>query len=139
MRQTGQTTGIPNGPIADSSLPTNSLSRQQPHSALPRVPSVSQPEVHSACFENPLSSGPFPARYVLSGSSKPLGCTDTNLVGNNYLTRSGNNGNVPYLQQNTFTLPHNCTNLTSRTEEPWRKQLSNSTQVKERLAALLVT
>ncbi|XP_069429675.1 lysine-specific demethylase 6A-like isoform X1 [Ovis canadensis] len=128
MRQTGQTTGIPNGPIADSSLPTNSLSSQQPHSALPRVPSVSQPEVHSACFENPLSSGPFPARYVLSGSSKPLGSTDTNLVGNNYLTRSGNNGNVPYLQQNTFTLPHNCTNLTSRTEEPWRRKLSNSTQ-----------
>ncbi|XP_055284587.1 histone demethylase UTY-like isoform X8 [Moschus berezovskii] len=31
-------------------------------------------------------------------------------------------------QQNTFTLPHNCTNLTSSTEEPWRKQLSNSTQ-----------
>ncbi|MXQ95131.1 hypothetical protein E5288_WYG018541 [Bos mutus] len=128
MRQTGQTTGIPNGPIADSSLPTNSLSSQQPHSAVPRVSSVSQPEVHSACFENPLSSGPFPARYILSGTSKPLGCTDTNLVGNNYLTRSGNNGNVPYLQQNTFTLPHNCTNLTSSTEEPWRKQLSNSTQ-----------
>ncbi|KAB0372133.1 hypothetical protein FD755_015925, partial [Muntiacus reevesi] len=115
MRQTGQTTGIPNGPI-------------QPHSALPRVPSVSQPEVHSACFENLLSSGPFSARYILSGISKPLGCTDTNLVGNNYLTRSGNNGNVPYLQHNTFTLPHNCTNLTSSTEEPWRKQLSNSTQ-----------
>ncbi|XP_055284585.1 lysine-specific demethylase 6A-like isoform X7 [Moschus berezovskii] len=128
MRQTGQTTGIPNGPIADSSLPTNSLSSQQPHSALSRVPSVSQPEVHSACFENPLSSGPFPARCILSGTSKPLGCTDTNLVGSNYLTRSGSNGNVPYLQQNTFTLPHNCTNLTSSTEEPWRKQLSNSTQ-----------
>ena len=139
MRQTGQTTGIPNGPIADSSLPTNSLSSQQPHSAVPRVSSVSQPEEHSACFENPLSSGPFTARYILSGTSKPLGCTDTNLVGNNYLTRSGNNGNVPYLQQNTFTLPHNCTNLTSSTEEPWRKQLSNSTQVKERLAALLFT
>ncbi|KAM7041376.1 lysine-specific demethylase 6A-like isoform 10-T10 [Molossus nigricans] len=32
-------------------------------------------------------------------------------------------------QQNTLTLPHNCTNLTSSTEEPWRKQLYNSTQV----------
>ncbi|XP_020936641.1 lysine-specific demethylase 6A-like isoform X4 [Sus scrofa] len=31
-------------------------------------------------------------------------------------------------QLNTLTLPHNCTNLTSRTEEPWRKQLSHSTQ-----------
>ncbi|KAM9576299.1 lysine-specific demethylase 6A-like isoform 15-T16 [Trichechus inunguis] len=31
-------------------------------------------------------------------------------------------------QQNTLTLPHNRTNLTSSTEEPWRKQLSNSTQ-----------
>ncbi|XP_035581794.1 lysine-specific demethylase 6A-like isoform X8 [Zalophus californianus] len=31
-------------------------------------------------------------------------------------------------QQNILTLPHNCTNLTSSTEEPWRKQLSNSTQ-----------
>ena len=94
--------------------------------------------MHAACFENLLSSGPFSVCYILSGISKPLGCTDTNLVGNNYLTQSGNNGNVPYLQQNTFTLPHNCTNLTSSTEEPWRKQLSNSTQVKERLAALLV-
>ncbi|XP_047392052.1 lysine-specific demethylase 6A isoform X5 [Sciurus carolinensis] len=31
-------------------------------------------------------------------------------------------------RQNTFTLPHNCTNLTSITGEPWRKQLSNSAQ-----------
>ncbi|XP_026345563.1 lysine-specific demethylase 6A-like isoform X8 [Ursus arctos] len=31
-------------------------------------------------------------------------------------------------QPNILTLPHNCTNLTSSTEEPWRKQLSNSTQ-----------
>ncbi|XP_045395014.1 histone demethylase UTY isoform X3 [Lemur catta] len=33
-----------------------------------------------------------------------------------------------FAQQNTLTLPHNHTNLTSSTEEPWRKQLSNSAQ-----------
>lgn len=98
---------------------------------LPRVPSVSQLEV-------PLSSGPFSAGDTPCGTSKTLGSTDTILVGDNYITGSGSNGNVPYLQQNTLTLPHNCTNLTSSTEEPWRKQLSNSTQVKERLAALFV-
>ncbi|XP_071076518.1 lysine-specific demethylase 6A-like isoform X3 [Desmodus rotundus] len=32
-------------------------------------------------------------------------------------------------QQNTLTQPRNCTKLTSSAEEPWRKQLSNSTQV----------
>uniref|UniRef100_A0A8C4PP00 [histone H3]-trimethyl-L-lysine(27) demethylase n=1 Tax=Equus asinus TaxID=9793 RepID=A0A8C4PP00_EQUAS len=128
MRQTGQTAGIPNGPIADSSLPTNSISSQQPHSALPRVPSVSQPEVHSACFEKPLASGNFSAGYAPCSISKMLGSTDSILVGNNYITGSGSNGNVPYLQQNTLTLPHNCTNLTSSAEEPWRKQLTNSAQ-----------
>ncbi|XP_033706251.1 lysine-specific demethylase 6A-like isoform X3 [Tursiops truncatus] len=88
---------------------------------LPRVPSVSQLEV-------PLSSGPSSAGDTPCGTSKTLGSTDTILVGDNYITGSGSNGNVPYLQQNTLTLPHNCTNLTSSTEEPWRKQLSNSTQ-----------
>ncbi|XP_067580954.1 lysine-specific demethylase 6A-like isoform X3 [Pseudorca crassidens] len=88
---------------------------------LPRVPSVSQLEV-------PLSSGPFSAGNTPCGTSKTLGSTDTILVGDNYITGRGSNGNVPYLQQNTLTLPHNCTNLTSSTEEPWRKQLSNSTQ-----------
>ncbi|CAO2617890.1 Histone demethylase UTY [Lemmus lemmus] len=39
---------------------------------------------------------------------------------------NGNNGNVPYLQQNTLILPHNCTNVT--TGGPWRKQPSNSAQ-----------
>jgi len=128
MGQTGQTTGIPNGPIANSSLPTNFIFSQQPHSPLPREPSVSQPEVRSACFEKPLSNGPFAGGYAPFGTSKSLGSTDTILVGKNYVTGSGSNGNVPYLQQNILTLPHNCTNLTSSTEEPWRKQLSNSTQ-----------
>ncbi|XP_059944201.1 lysine-specific demethylase 6A-like isoform X1 [Mesoplodon densirostris] len=104
MRQTGQTT------------------------VLPRVPSVSQLEVRSACFEKPLSSGPFSAGDTPCGTSKMLGSTDTILVGDNYITGSGSNGNVPYLPQNTLTLPHNCKNLSSSTEEPWRKQLSNSTQ-----------
>ncbi|XP_022347409.1 lysine-specific demethylase 6A-like isoform X11 [Enhydra lutris kenyoni] len=124
--QTGQTTGIPNGPVANSSLPTNFS--QQPHSSLPRESSVSHPEVRSACFEKPLSSGPFTGGCAPFGTSKSLGNTDITLVGNNYVTGSGSNGNVPYLQQNILTLPHNCTNLTSSTEEPWRKQLSNSTQ-----------
>nr|XP_021545946.1 lysine-specific demethylase 6A-like isoform X1 [Neomonachus schauinslandi] len=128
MQQVRQTTGIPNGPIANSSLPTNFIFSQQPHSPLPREPSVSQPEVRSACFEKPLSSGPFAGGYAPFGTSKSLGSTDTILVGKNYVTGSGSNGNVPYLQQNILTLPHNCTNLTSSTEEPWRKQLSNSTQ-----------
>uniref|UniRef100_A0A8D2JTC5 [histone H3]-trimethyl-L-lysine(27) demethylase n=1 Tax=Sciurus vulgaris TaxID=55149 RepID=A0A8D2JTC5_SCIVU len=132
MRQTGvaqvQTTGIPNGPISDSSLRTNSISSQQPHAALTRAPSISQPGVRPACLEKPLSNGPFSAGYVPFGTSETLGNTDTILVGNNSITGSGSNGNVPYLQQNTFTLPHNCTNLTSITGEPWRKQLSNSAQ-----------
>uniref|UniRef100_A0A8C6AF66 [histone H3]-trimethyl-L-lysine(27) demethylase n=1 Tax=Marmota marmota marmota TaxID=9994 RepID=A0A8C6AF66_MARMA len=132
MRQTGvaqvQTTGIPNGPISDSSLRTNSISSQQPHAALTRAPSISQPGVRPACLEKPLSNGPFSAGYVPFGTSETLGNTDTILVGNNYIKGSGSNGNVPYLQQNTFTLPHNCTNLTSITGEPWRKQLSNSAQ-----------
>ncbi|KAG8511337.1 Lysine-specific demethylase 6A, partial [Galemys pyrenaicus] len=128
MRQTGHATGIPNGSITHTSLPTNSVSSQDSHSTLPRVPSVSQPEVHPACFEKPLSTGPFSAGYAPCGTSKTLGSTDIILVGNNYITDIGSNGNVPYLQQNTLTLPHNCINLTSSTEEPWRKQLSNSTQ-----------
>lgn len=131
MGQTGQTTGIPNGPIANSSLPTNFISSQQPHSTLPREPSVSQPEVRSACFEKPLASGPFAGGCAPFGTSKSLESTDIILVGNNYVTGNGSNGNVPYLQPNILTLPHNCTNLTSSTEEPWRKQLSNSTQVKD--------
>ncbi|XP_066105026.1 LOW QUALITY PROTEIN: lysine-specific demethylase 6A-like [Saccopteryx bilineata] len=128
MRQTGQTTGIPNGPITDSTLPTNSISNQQPYSPLPQVSNVSQLEDHSACFEKPLSNGPFSAGYAPCGTQKTLGSADTILVGNNYVTGSESNGNVPYLQQNTLSLPHNCTNLSSSTEEPWTKQLSNSTQ-----------
>ncbi|XP_022347411.1 lysine-specific demethylase 6A-like isoform X13 [Enhydra lutris kenyoni] len=126
QRAHSRTTGIPNGPVANSSLPTNFS--QQPHSSLPRESSVSHPEVRSACFEKPLSSGPFTGGCAPFGTSKSLGNTDITLVGNNYVTGSGSNGNVPYLQQNILTLPHNCTNLTSSTEEPWRKQLSNSTQ-----------
>lgn len=54
---------------------------------------------------------------------------------NTYFMGNGNNGNVPYLQKNTLILPHNCTNMT--TGGPWRKQPSNSAQVKEGLAVLL--
>lgn len=141
MRQTGvaqvRSTGIPNGPTADSSLPTNSVSGQQPQLALTRVPSVSQPGVRPACPGQPLANGPFSTGHVPCSTSRTLGSTDTILIGNNHITGSGSNGNVPYLQRNALTLPHNRTNLTSSAEEPWKNQLSNSTQVIEGLAALL--
>ncbi|XP_048192692.1 lysine-specific demethylase 6A isoform X7 [Perognathus longimembris pacificus] len=130
MRQTGvaqvRPTGIPNGPTADSSLPTNSVSGQQPQLALTRMPSVSQPGVR--CPGQPLVNGPFSTGHVPCSTSRTLGSTDTILIGNNHVTGSGSNGNVPYLQRNALTLPHNRTNLTSSAEEPWKNQLSNSTQ-----------
>ncbi|XP_032114452.1 lysine-specific demethylase 6A isoform X8 [Sapajus apella] len=132
MRPTGvaqvRSTGIPNGPTADSSLPTNSVSGQQPQLALTRVPSVSQPGVRPACPGQPLANGPFSAGHVPCSTSRTLGSTDSILIGNNHVTGSGSNGNVPYLQRNALTLPHNRTNLTSSAEEPWKNQLSNSTQ-----------
>ncbi|XP_017652912.1 lysine-specific demethylase 6A isoform X9 [Nannospalax galili] len=132
MRQTGvaqvRPTGIPNGPTADSSLPTNSVSGQQAQLALTRMPSVSQPGVRPACPGQPLANGPFSAGHIPCSPSRTLGSTDTILIGNNHITGSGSNGNVPYLQRNAPTLPHNRTNLTSSAEEPWKNQLSNSTQ-----------
>nr|XP_004665828.1 lysine-specific demethylase 6A isoform X4 [Jaculus jaculus] len=132
MRQTGvaqvRPTGIPNGPAADSSLPTNSVSGQQPQLALTRMPSVSQPGVRPACPGQPLANGPFSAGHVPCSTPRTLGSTDTILIGNNHITGNGSNGNVPYLQRNALTLPHNRTNLTSSAEEPWKNQLSNSTQ-----------
>ncbi|XP_031199768.1 lysine-specific demethylase 6A isoform X8 [Mastomys coucha] len=132
MRQTGvaqvRPTGIPNGPTVDSSLPTNSVSGQQPQLPLTRMPSVSQPGVHPACSRQASANGPFSADHVPCNTSRTLGSTDTILIGNNHVTESGSNGNVPYLQRNAPTLPHNRTNLTSSTEEPWKNQLSNSTQ-----------
>ncbi|XP_070945529.1 histone demethylase UTY isoform X5 [Macaca nemestrina] len=123
-----RTTGIHNGAIADSSLPTNSVSDRQPHAALTRVSSVSQAGVHPACIEKLLSSGAFSAGCIPCGTSKILGSTDTVLLGSNCIAGSESNGNVPYLQQNTHTLPHNHTDLNSSIEEPWRKQRSNSAQ-----------
>ncbi|XP_063517041.1 histone demethylase UTY isoform X18 [Pongo pygmaeus] len=123
-----RTTGIHNGAIADSSLPANSVSNRQPRAALTRVSSVSQPGVRPACVEKLLSSGAFSAGCIPCGTSKILGSTDTVLLGSNCIAGSESNGNVPYLQQNTHTLPHNHTDLNSSTEEPWRKQLSNSAQ-----------
>ncbi|XP_054255982.1 lysine-specific demethylase 6A isoform X6 [Indicator indicator] len=132
MRQTGvaqvRSTGIPNGPTADSSLPTNSVSGQQPQVALTRVPNVSQRGIRPACPGQPMANGPFPAGPVPCSTARTLSSTDTILIGNNHITESGSNGNVPYLQQNALSLPHNRTNLTSSAEEPWKNQLSNSTQ-----------
>ncbi|XP_068281364.1 lysine-specific demethylase 6A isoform X12 [Nyctibius grandis] len=132
MRQTGvaqvRSTGIPNGPTADSSLPTNSVSGQQPQVALTRVPNVAQRGIRPACPGQPMANGPFPAGPIPCSTARTLGSTDTILIGNNHITESGSNGNVPYLQQNALSLPHNRTNLTSSAEEPWKNQLSNSTQ-----------
>uniref|UniRef100_A0A8B9FKU7 [histone H3]-trimethyl-L-lysine(27) demethylase n=1 Tax=Amazona collaria TaxID=241587 RepID=A0A8B9FKU7_9PSIT len=133
MQQTGvaqvRSTGIPNGPTADSSLPTNSVSGQQPQVALTRVPNVAQRGIRPACPGQPMANGPFPAGPIPCSTARTLGSTDTILIGNNHITESGSNGNVPYLQQNALSLPHNRTNLTSSAEEPWKNQLSNSTQV----------
>ncbi|NXD67339.1 KDM6A demethylase, partial [Eolophus roseicapillus] len=132
MRQTGvaqvRSTGIPNGPTADSSLPTNSVSGQQPQVALTRVPNVAQRGIRPACPGQPMANGPFPAGPIPCTTARTLGSTDTILIGNNHITESGSNGNVPYLQRNALSLPHNRTNLTSSAEEPWKNQLSNSTQ-----------
>ncbi|XP_042644476.1 lysine-specific demethylase 6A isoform X9 [Tyto alba] len=132
MRQTGvaqvRSTGIPNGPTADSSLPTNSVSGQQPQVALSRVPNVAQRGIRPACPGQPMANGPFPAGPIPCSTARTLGSTDTILIGNNHITESGSNGNVPYLQRNALSLPHNRTNLTSSAEEPWKNQLSNSTQ-----------
>ncbi|XP_030432444.1 lysine-specific demethylase 6A isoform X8 [Gopherus evgoodei] len=132
MRQTGvaqvRSTGISNGPTTDSSLPTNSVSGQQPQVALTRVPNVIQHGIRPACPGQPMANGPFPAGPVPCSTARTLGSTDTILIGNNHITGSGSNGNVPYLQRNALSLPHNRTNLTSSAEEPWKNQLSNSTQ-----------
>ncbi|XP_048349626.1 lysine-specific demethylase 6A isoform X9 [Sphaerodactylus townsendi] len=132
MRQMGvaqvRSTGIANGPTTDSSLPTNSVSGQQPQVALTRVPNITQHGIRPTCPGQPMANGPFPAGSVPCSTARTLGSTDTILIGNNHITGSGSNGNVPYLQRNALTLPHNRTNLTSSAEEPWKKQLSNSTQ-----------
>ncbi|KAM4797249.1 lysine-specific demethylase 6A isoform 2-T2 [Rhinophrynus dorsalis] len=132
MRQTGvaqvRSSGIANGPTADSSLPTNSLSGPQHQVALTRVPNVTQSGVRPACPVQPVSNGPFPAGQVSCSTTGTMGSTDTMLIGNNHVTGSGSNGNVPYPQRNSLALPHNRTNLTSSAEEPWKNQLSNSTQ-----------
>ncbi|XP_040279748.1 lysine-specific demethylase 6A isoform X2 [Bufo bufo] len=131
MRQTGvaqvRPTGIANGPTADSSLPTNSVSGQQHQVALTRALNVTQPGIRPARPVQPVTNGPFPAGPVSCSTTGTMGSTDT-MLGNNHITGSGSNGNVPYPQRNALTLPHNRTNLTSSAEEPWKNQLSNSTQ-----------
>lgn len=127
--------GIPNGPTLGSSLPTHSVSGQQPHVTLTRVPDrIVQSGIRPALTGQPMANGPFPAEPsrgpVTCSTTRMLGNTDTISIGNNHVTGSGSNGNVPYLQQNALTLPQNRTNLTSSAEEPWKNQLVNSTQVR---------
>ncbi|XP_036400518.1 lysine-specific demethylase 6A-like isoform X2 [Megalops cyprinoides] len=117
----------PNGPSADSTLPTNSA--QHPHVALSRTPSAPQPPTQSPCTGQPIANGPFPGSSAPCSTAGMLGTTDTISVGNNHTTGMGSNGNVPYLQQNA--LPHNCTTPTSSsssTEEPRKTQHITSTQ-----------
>ncbi|CAI9572600.1 unnamed protein product [Staurois parvus] len=132
IRQTGapqvRSTGIANGPTVDSSLPTNSVSGQQHQVSLNRALNVTQPGIRPACPVQPVANGPFPAGQVSCSTTGTMGSTDAMLIGNNHITGSGSNGNVPYPQRNALALPHNRTNLTSSTEEPWKNQLSNSTQ-----------
>ncbi|XP_063811702.1 lysine-specific demethylase 6A isoform X3 [Pseudophryne corroboree] len=132
MRQTGvaqvRSTGIANGPTADSSLPTNSVSGQQHQVALTRVLNVTQPGIRLACPVQPVTNGPFPPGPGSCSTTGTMGSADTMLIGNNHIMGSGSNGNVPYPQRNALALPHNRTNLTSSAEEPWKNQLSNSTQ-----------
>ncbi|KAG8450485.1 hypothetical protein GDO86_002950 [Hymenochirus boettgeri] len=116
------------GPAADSSLPTNSHSGQQHQVALTRAPNAAQPGIRPACPAQPVTNGPFPVGQVSCSTTGTVGSADTMLIGNNHVTGSGSNGNVPYLQRNALALPHNRTNLTSSAEEPWKNQLSNSTQ-----------
>ncbi|XP_048458672.1 lysine-specific demethylase 6A isoform X1 [Rhincodon typus] len=126
-------TGIPNGPTLGSSLPTNSISGQQPHVTLTRVPDHGvQSGIRPVPSGQLMANGPFPAEPprgpVTCSTMGMLGNTDTISIGNNHVTGNGSNGNVPYLQQNALALPHNRTNLTSSAEEPWKNQLVNSTQ-----------
>uniref|UniRef100_A0A8C4SB31 [histone H3]-trimethyl-L-lysine(27) demethylase n=1 Tax=Erpetoichthys calabaricus TaxID=27687 RepID=A0A8C4SB31_ERPCA len=94
------------------------------------VPNVLQPGARPVCPGQPMVNGPFQAGSVSCSTAGLLGNTDTISVGNNHITGNGSNGNVPYLQQNSLSLPHNCTNPTSSssTEEPWKTQHINSTQ-----------
>lgn len=113
-----QSFGILNGrPIPDTSQTTDSV--QQPYAALTRATSINQPEIHPACFEKSLSSGPFFAGYGPFGTSKSVKNTNSTVAGNSYFIRKLNNGNVSYLAQNILILSHNCTNVT--TGGPWRK------------------
>ncbi|KAI1899634.1 hypothetical protein AGOR_G00063800 [Albula goreensis] len=119
---------VPNGPTANSSLPTNALSTQHANVALSRTPSAPPSTAGPPCTSQPIANGPFPASPAPCSTAGMLGNTDTISVGNNHTTGMGSNGNVPYLQLNA--LPHNCTTPTSSssTEEPWKNQHVNSTQ-----------
>ncbi|KAJ1119121.1 hypothetical protein NDU88_007307 [Pleurodeles waltl] len=129
MRQGGaaqvRCTGITNGPTAASSLPTNSPPGQ-PQVALARVPT--QPGIRLSCPGQPMANGPISAGHVPCSTAGLLSSPDSLSIGNNHVTVSGSNGNVPYLQRTVLTLPHNRTNLAGSAEEPWKNQLTNSAQ-----------
>ncbi|XP_073768997.1 lysine-specific demethylase 6A isoform X4 [Danio rerio] len=117
---------VSNGPVADSSLPTNSNSTPSPHH--PHIALSRTPSALTRCAAQPIANGPVPASPVPCSTAGTLGNTDAVSVGNNHLPGSGSNGNVPYLRQNA--LPHNCTTPTSSSmdDEQWKSQHINSTQ-----------
>nr|XP_055071577.1 lysine-specific demethylase 6A isoform X2 [Misgurnus anguillicaudatus] len=118
---------LSNGPVADSSLPTNSNSTSSPHH--PSHIALSQaPSSHSRCAAQPIANGPIPASPAPCSTAGTLGNTDAVSVGNNHLPRLGSNGNVPYSRQNA--LPQNCTTPTSGSmdDESWKSQHINSSQ-----------
>ncbi|XP_065107938.1 lysine-specific demethylase 6A isoform X5 [Paramisgurnus dabryanus] len=118
---------LSNGPVADSSLPTNSNSTSSPHH-LSHITLSHTPSSHSRCAAQPIANGPVPASPAPCSTAGTLGNTDAVSVGNNHLPKSGSNGNVPYSRQNA--LPQNCTTPTSGSmdDESWKSQHINSSQ-----------
>ncbi|KAJ8253047.1 hypothetical protein GJAV_G00208550 [Gymnothorax javanicus] len=117
---------VPNGPTTNSSSPSS----QNPNLAPSRTLSAPPTSARPPCTAQPMANGPFPASPAPCSTAGALGNTDTVSVGNNHMTGTGSNGNVPYLQLNA--LPHNCTTpgrgSHNSAEEPWKNQHANSTQ-----------
>uniref|UniRef100_A0A3Q3F6H4 [histone H3]-trimethyl-L-lysine(27) demethylase n=1 Tax=Labrus bergylta TaxID=56723 RepID=A0A3Q3F6H4_9LABR len=99
--------GLPNGPLAESSLHPAGLPGSSPlnHTAI-RPPCVTQPTANGSCSSSPSAGVPG---HLDKNHSLGLG------------GGGASNGNVPYPQQNS--LPHNCTAASQpSTNETWRSQ-----------------
>ncbi|XP_065817982.1 lysine-specific demethylase 6A isoform X3 [Labrus bergylta] len=113
--------GLPNGPLAESSLHPAGLPGSSPlnHTAI-RPPCVTQPTANGSCSSSPSAGVPG---HLDKNHSLGLG------------GGGASNGNVPYPQQNS--LPHNCTAASqpstssttsspSHSDETWRSQQRNA-------------